>query len=83
MSTYVYLCPITVGPYKKSVPILLTSPLLALEGLHHEVSPELDLLHTEQSQLSQSIFIGEVLLTSGYFCGPPLDLLKRSLRHLY
>ncbi|XP_014803059.1 PREDICTED: complex III assembly factor LYRM7 isoform X1 [Calidris pugnax] len=35
------------------------------------------LLQAEQSQLSQLVFVGEVLQPSDHLCGPPLDLLQQ------
>ena len=35
----------------------------------------LSLLQTEQAQLLQSVFIGEVLQPSDYLCGPPINEL--------
>ncbi|KAK4827142.1 LOW QUALITY PROTEIN: hypothetical protein QYF61_014736 [Mycteria americana] len=52
------------------------SPLQVLEGCY-KVSPELSLLQAEQAQLSQPVFIEEVLQPSDHLHGPPLDLLPQ------
>ncbi|KAK4808881.1 hypothetical protein QYF61_007996 [Mycteria americana] len=43
----------------------------------YKVSPEPSLLQAEQPQLSQPVFIGEVLQPSDHLHGPPLDLLQQ------
>ena len=43
------------------------------------MSPEPSLLQTEQTQLLQPIFVGEVLQLSDHPQGPPLDLLQQPL----
>ncbi|KAK4810670.1 hypothetical protein QYF61_007470 [Mycteria americana] len=50
--------------------------LKILEGCY-KVSPEPSLLQAEQPQLSQPVFVGEVLQPSDHFCGPPLDPLQQ------
>jgi len=60
-------CPITIIPYKKSLPLLFIGSLQVLESLK-EVSLESSLLQAEQAQLSQPFFIGEVF-------HPPLIIL--------
>ncbi|KAK4818782.1 hypothetical protein QYF61_019128, partial [Mycteria americana] len=52
------------------------SPLQVLEGCY-KVSSEPSLLQAEQPQLSQPVFIGEVLQPSDHFCGPSLDSLQQ------
>ncbi|KAK4813670.1 hypothetical protein QYF61_017637, partial [Mycteria americana] len=64
-------CPITTSPCKKSL-----SSFLVLEGCY-KVSPEPSLLQAEQPQLSQPVFIGEVLQPSHHLRGPPLDSLQQ------
>ncbi|KAK4818444.1 hypothetical protein QYF61_013131 [Mycteria americana] len=49
---------------------------MVLEGCY-KVSPEPSLLQAEQPQLSQPVFIGEVLQPSDRLHGPPLDLLQQ------
>ncbi|KAK4818643.1 hypothetical protein QYF61_016614 [Mycteria americana] len=61
-------CPIATGRAKKPVPIFLISPLEVLKG-HDKVSLEPSLLQAEHPQLSQPVFIGEVLQPSDHFCG--------------
>ncbi|KAK4831476.1 hypothetical protein QYF61_017724 [Mycteria americana] len=51
-------------------------PLQVLEGCY-KVSLEPSLLQAEQPQLSQPIFIGEVLQPSDHLCGLPLDSLQQ------
>ena len=59
---------ITVGPCKKSVPLLLISSFQALESCN-EMSPELSLLQAEQAQLPQPSSIGELLQPFNNHCG--------------
>ncbi|KAK4827689.1 hypothetical protein QYF61_020823 [Mycteria americana] len=68
--------PITTCPCTKSLSSFLAGPLQVLEGCY-KVSPELSLLQAEQAQLSQPVFIGEVLQPSDHLHGPPLDLLPQ------
>ncbi|KAK4812888.1 LOW QUALITY PROTEIN: hypothetical protein QYF61_024244 [Mycteria americana] len=51
-------------------------PLQVLEGCY-KVSLEPSLLQAEQPQLSQPVFIGEVLQPSDHLHGPPLDSLQQ------
>lgn len=51
-------------------------PLQVLEGCS-EVSTQPPLLQAEQPQLSQPVFIREVLQTSYELCGSPLDVLQQ------
>ncbi|KAK4830276.1 hypothetical protein QYF61_009369 [Mycteria americana] len=51
-------------------------PLQVLEGCY-KVSLEPPLLQAEQPQLSQPVFIGEVLQPSDHLHGPPLDSLQQ------
>ncbi|KAK4821804.1 hypothetical protein QYF61_003833 [Mycteria americana] len=69
-------CPVATCPCKKSLSSFLVGPLQVLEGCY-KVSPEPFLLQAEQPQLSQAVFIGEVLQPSDHLCGPPLDLLRQ------
>ncbi|KAK4826701.1 hypothetical protein QYF61_010916 [Mycteria americana] len=64
-------CPITIGPCKKSL-----SSFLVLEGCY-KVFLEPSLLQAEQPQLSQPVFIGEVLQPSDHLHGSPLDLFQQ------
>ncbi|KAK4805791.1 hypothetical protein QYF61_000397, partial [Mycteria americana] len=51
-------------------------PLQVLEGCY-KVSPEPSLLQAEQPQVSQPVFIREVLQPSDHLRGPPLDSLQQ------
>ncbi|XP_068253163.1 ubiquitin-conjugating enzyme E2 W isoform X1 [Nyctibius grandis] len=51
-------------------------PLQILEGCY-EVSPEPSLLQAEEPQLSQPVFIGEVLQPFDHHRGPPLDSFQQ------
>ena len=60
-------------PLKKSpFPALLQ----VLEG-HCKVSSEPSVLQAEEPQLSQPVFVGEVVQPSDHLCGPPLDLMQQ------
>ncbi|KAK4810558.1 hypothetical protein QYF61_004521 [Mycteria americana] len=52
------------------------NPPVVLEGCY-KVSPEPSLLQAEQPQISQPVFIGEVLQPSDHLRGPPLDSLQQ------
>lgn len=54
---------ITVGPCQKLVPLLFISSFQVQEGCNG-VSPDPSLLQTEETQLPQPFFIGEVLTTN-------------------
>ena len=41
------------------------------------VSLEPSLLRAEEPQLSQPVFVREMLQSSGHLCGPPLDSLQQ------
>ena len=58
-----------------SLPSFPVSLLQVLEG-RYKVSSKPYLLHAGQPQLSQPVFIGEVLQPSDCLHGPPLDLLQ-------
>jgi len=68
------LCLITIRQCKKSFSLVFISYLLVLEGCH-EVFREL--LQSEQTQLPQPFFTGDVLQPSGHLSGPPLDPLQQ------
>jgi len=61
--------PVTTCPYKKSLPSFPVGPLQVLEG-HCKVLQEPSALQAEQPQLSQPVFVGEVLF-----------LTRRSTQH--
>lgn len=44
---------------------------------HFQVSLKPSLLHSEQLQVSQPVFVGEVLHPWDHFCSPPLDVLHQ------
>ncbi|KAK4831314.1 hypothetical protein QYF61_016803, partial [Mycteria americana] len=67
-------CPIAACPCKKSPSSFLLGPLQVLEGCN-KVSPEPSLLQTEE--LSQPVFIAEVLQPSDHLHGPALDSLQQ------
>ena len=43
-----------------------------------QITLEPSLLQVEQSQLIQSVLIGEVFHLLDYFCGPPLDVFQQA-----
>ncbi|KAK4832092.1 hypothetical protein QYF61_020707 [Mycteria americana] len=63
-------------PCKKSLSRFLVGPFQVLEGCY-KVSSEPPLLQAEQPQLSQPVFIGEVLQPSDPLHGPPLDSFQQ------
>jgi len=64
--------PVTICPYKKSLPSFPVRPLQVLEG-HYKVSLEPSLLLSEESQHYQPVLTGEVLQLSDHLCGPLLE----------
>ena len=69
-------CPIPTCPCKKSLSGSLVGPLQVLKSWY-KISLEPSLLQTEQPQLSQPFFTGEVFHSSDNFCVPPLDPLQQ------
>ena len=59
------LCPITKDLAKESVPFFLTALFWILKG-HSRITLELSLLKAELPQISQPVFIGEVLHPKGF-----------------
>ncbi|KAK4819077.1 hypothetical protein QYF61_025310 [Mycteria americana] len=58
------------------MPFFPAGPLQVLEGCY-KVSPQPSLLQAEPPQLSQPVFIGEVLQPTDHLHGPPLDSLQQ------
>ncbi|KAK4829762.1 hypothetical protein QYF61_006486 [Mycteria americana] len=74
--TSLHQTPLGIADTLSSTQNLAIGPLQIPEGCY-KVSLQPSLLQAEQPQLSQPVFIGEVLQPSDHFHGPPLDSLQQ------